>query len=247
MCALSVNVPEFSGPLDLLSSLIRKRRLDVTAVSLAAVADQYLEQVLALEGELEALSEFLQLGSQLLLIKSRALLPAPQAAGEEADPGEELRRRLAEYEILRAAAQWLAEREAQAQRTWPRGAEVLLPDTERPLATIAPARLAALAQARRVGTAEEPGTIELPERPSLRERAEVLLELARPRGWVTLDGVLGDDVPTVVATFLALLVLTRRGLVEVKQDRAYGRLAIRLLAASCESVDALADWSAESV
>ena len=105
MCALSVTLPEFSGPLDLLYGLIQKRRLDVNAVSLAAVADQYLEQVFALDGDLEALSEFLPLGSQLLLIKSRTLLPAPPSEGDAEDLAEELRRRLQEYEVLRAPRQ----------------------------------------------------------------------------------------------------------------------------------------------
>jgi segregation and condensation protein A len=244
---LSVSLPEFSGPLDLLSSLIHKRRLDVTSVSLAAVADQYLEQVLALEGELEALSEFLQLGSQLLLIKSRALLLTPHVEGEDEDPAEELRRRLAEYEILRVAAQWLAEREVDAERTWPRGMDFSFSRPERPLAPVTPARLAALAEARRVGSNEELETVEVRERPSLRARAEVLLGLAARDGWVSLDGVLGDDVPTIVASFLALLVLTRRGVVEVKQDQAYGLLAIRRLAAEPVSADAFEDWSGDSL
>ena len=108
-----MDVPEFSGSLDLLLNLILKRRLDVTTVSLAVVADQYLEQVRALDGGLDSLSEFLLVASQLVLIKSRALLPANATQEPETDPAEELRRRLAEYQVLQAAAHWLGEREAE--------------------------------------------------------------------------------------------------------------------------------------
>jgi len=240
VCALSVTLPEFNGPLDLLYSLIQKRRLDVTALSLAAVADQYLEQVLTLEGELEALSEFLQLGAQLLLLKSRALLPAPPADGEGEDPAEELRRRLAEYQVLRAAAEWLAEREAAGERMWPRGGEVWDPSEERRLVPLAPARLAALASARRVVPSAATAMLEVPDRPSLRARAEVLLAVAERGQWVVVDGALGEDVPTVVASFLVLLVLARRGILELRQDLPYRALSIRLSATMDSAYEALA-------
>src|SRR5205823_5035361 len=115
---------------------------DVTAVSLANVADQYLERALALEGDLDALSEFLLLASQLLLIKSRALLPVSTAAEPEGDSAEELRGRLAQYQVLQAAARWLGEREGDGLRSWPRGGEAAALETPLALAPIVPALLA---------------------------------------------------------------------------------------------------------
>ncbi|HZS02617.1 MAG TPA: segregation/condensation protein A [Chloroflexota bacterium] len=229
MCALLVEVPEFSGPLDLLLSLIQKRRLDVTAVSLALVADQYLEQVWALEGELDALSEFLLLASQLLFIKSRALLPAEAGAEPEGDPAEELRRRLAEYQVLRAAACWLGERESEGLRSWPRGGELPSADGPTPLAPIAPAALAALF-ARRLAarSKDEPvAALAVSSRPTLLERARLLYAAVDADHWVALGRLLGGDVPTAVATFLAVLALVRRGLLVVRQDGCFAPLQIR--------------------
>jgi segregation and condensation protein A len=229
VCALLVAVPEFSGPLDLLLSLIQKRRLDVTTVSLAAVADQYLEQVLALDGELDALSEFLSLASQLLLIKSRALLPPEAGAEPEGDPAEALRRRLAEYQVLQAAACWLGEREAGGLRSWPRGGEVLTSETAVALAPIVPVTLVRLlaARGRERLDRERVDTLEASTRPTLQERAEVVFATARADSWLPLGRVLGPDVPTAVATFLAVLALVRRGVLLVRQTDCRACLQVR--------------------
>jgi segregation and condensation protein A len=229
VCALSVTLPEFSGPLDLLYGLIQKRRLDVNAVSLAAVADQYLEQVFALDGDLEALSEFLLLGSQLLLIKSRTLLPAPPSEGDAEDLAEELRRRLQEYEVLRAAAGWLAEQESRAERMWPRGSAIEAPAGELRLAPLTVDRLQQLVAVRKAAPVEEPAIVEMVARPTIRERAEVVLAGVGSDHWTDLCEVLGDDLSAAVATFLAVLILVRRGWLAVRQSDPYARVAIRRL------------------
>src|SRR5262249_28579031 len=154
--------------------------------SLAAVADQYLEQVRVLVGNLDILSEFLVVASQLLVIKSRALLPAPPLTDVQDDPAEELQRRLAEYQILRVAALWLQEREAIGGRSWPRGPE--LPSAARllPLAPLDAARLAALA-ALHAPAVQQPAVASVPPRLSLRERADVLLARLSPETWTALE------------------------------------------------------------
>jgi segregation and condensation protein A len=226
---LQVRVPEFSGPLDLLLSLIQRRRLDVTALSLAAVADQYLEQVLALEGELDALSEFLVLASQLLVIKSRALIPAVEPEDPGENPAEELRRRLAEYEVLRAAAGWLAHREADGARSFARGGELVAPSTDMPLVPVAPQRLAELASRshNQVPPQDASVQMETTHRPSLRLRVAALLGALCGDGWQGISRLFGHDRITAVATFLALLTLVRQTIVEVRQPSAYAPLEMR--------------------
>ncbi|HEY7064006.1 MAG TPA: ScpA family protein [Chloroflexota bacterium] len=224
-----MELPEFSGPLDLLLTLIQKRRLDVTAVSLAAVADQYLEQVLALEGELDALSEFLVLASQLLVIKSRALLPGLAPPDAEPDVAEDLERRLAEYQVLQGAARWLGDREAAGLRSWQRGGELPTPAGVSVLAPITAAALARLVaeRLRRRHPERTTATLEVPCRPSLQERAHLVLRAVGDREWHGLDDLLGPDVPSAVATFLAVLVLVRRGLLRARQEGPRAALEIR--------------------
>ncbi len=103
--AYHFRLDRFEGPLDLLLSLIEREKLDITTVSLAQVADQYLEY-LSHEEEvtLENLSSFLSVASRLLLIKSRALLPILTFTEEEEEAVDDLEWRLRQYKLFRDAA-----------------------------------------------------------------------------------------------------------------------------------------------
>jgi len=92
-----VTLDVFEGPLDLLLRLIERQELDITKVSLAAVAGQYLAHVARLQEVSAAnLAGFLVVAAKLLLIKSRALLPRPERSKLPACgpfPGSHRRRR----------------------------------------------------------------------------------------------------------------------------------------------------------
>lgn len=91
---VQLQLPAYEGPLDLLLELIESRKLDISELSLAQVADQYLAQVSAMtapDGELtsdqaDALAAFISIGGRLVLLKARQLLPP----SEEARDGEDL-------------------------------------------------------------------------------------------------------------------------------------------------------------
>src|SRR3954447_13117900 len=96
--ATQVRLESFDGPLALLLALIEARQLDVVTVPLGALAEAYVAALAALEHDrLGNISSFVAVASQLILIKSRAILPrqTPQAAGtlpeDEPDPEAELR------------------------------------------------------------------------------------------------------------------------------------------------------------
>src|SRR3954454_18575085 len=104
-----VQMAEFDGPLALLLSLIEARQLDVLTVPLAALADAYLDALGRLTADrLGNVSSFVAIASQLILIKSRAMLPRrtdptdPLALADEGtDPEAELRARLLLYRAYR--------------------------------------------------------------------------------------------------------------------------------------------------
>ncbi len=102
--ATHVRIAEWEGPLGLLLSLIEARRLDVLTVPLGGLADAYLDALAGLESDrLANVSSFVAVASQLILIKSRAMLPRQTAADPTAiadegpDPEAELRARLILY------------------------------------------------------------------------------------------------------------------------------------------------------
>jgi segregation and condensation protein A len=125
----------FQGPLDLLLDLIEREELDITAVSLAQVTDQYWAHLHSAEElDAEALAEFITVGARLLYIKSRALLPElrPRETEEKKeDVGEALAQMLVEYKRFRDAAEAFRGLEEQARRAYPRLAppskDLLLP------------------------------------------------------------------------------------------------------------------------
>ena len=103
-----VKLEKFEGPLDLLLQLIEKQKLNVTEISLANVADQYLEYITQ-QGEInpELTADFLVVAAQLLLIKSKALLPELELSEDEELSIEELQERLKEYKRFKEIAKKL--------------------------------------------------------------------------------------------------------------------------------------------
>ena len=88
---VQIKVEGFDGPLDLLLELIDREQLNITALSIAEVSDQYWREIEAAEGiDPDTLAEFINVGSKLLYIKSCALIPSaepPSSGPARADRG----------------------------------------------------------------------------------------------------------------------------------------------------------------
>ncbi len=104
--ALQVFLEAFEGPLDLLLYLIRRQNIDILDIPIAEITKQYVQYIeLMHELQLELAGEYLLMAAMLAEIKSRMLLPRPEAEEEdEEDPRAELVRRLQEYERFKKAA-----------------------------------------------------------------------------------------------------------------------------------------------
>lgn len=108
---MQYKLESFNGPLDLLLHLITKNKVSIYDIPIAEITEQYLEAIDGIEeSALENTSEFLVMAAQLLYIKSKMLLPKPEAEEEE-DPREDLARRLAEYKLFKEASQSLRKSE----------------------------------------------------------------------------------------------------------------------------------------
>ncbi len=107
-----VELSVFKGPLDLLLYLVRKHEVDVSEVAVAEVLDQYLEFLEILtQLNIDEVSDFLEIASTLVEIKSRLVLPRTEEVEEEIeDPKDELVQRLLEYKQYRDAAMMLETR-----------------------------------------------------------------------------------------------------------------------------------------
>ena len=212
-----VSLEVFEGPLDLLLRLIERQELDITKVSLAAVAGQYLAHVARLQEVSAAnLAGFLVVAAKLLLIKSRALLPRPEhetLAEEQEDLGDELARQLLEYKRFKEVASKLREIEAAGLRAFSRIAPP--PEVERRLQP-GEVSLADLLDALRHALESHPlvapvDNVVAPIRVSISDCIEAIYELLRHRPRARFSTLMGraKSRMEVVVSFLALLELIK--------------------------------------
>ena len=225
----SVRLPVFEGPLDLLLHLIRINEVEITDIPIARICEQYLEY-LTLMGELnlEVVGEYLVMASTLAWIKSRMLLPAERVGedGEEIDPRAELVARLLEYQRFKEVATELGERKRLGRDVFAAsGFELEAPaESEREIEV----GLFDLVEAyRRVLEAKRdaesrPHEIEA-EEITVRERMMEIMTVLGPRPSIDFDTLVREEQSRpytkvlVVATFLAILELTRLSAIRIYQ------------------------------
>lgn len=238
-----VRIAGFEGPLALLLSLIETRELDVLTVPLGELAEAYLEVLAELQGErIGSLSGFVAVAAQLILIKSRAMLPIPPepALGGEremVDPEEELRRRLLLYRAFRDIAAGLAERLAAAGGgLFHREVAHVLAPTEAPRVRLEPLEpsllVETLAGLVRVVPPPEPPPRRLERTISVEQRATLIREALRDAPLVVLQELLRGVRDRVLAavTFLAVLELVKQQEISVEQEAPWGPIVCRRLA-----------------
>jgi segregation and condensation protein A len=269
--ATQVQIAQFDGPLALLLSLIEARQLDVLTVPLGGLADAYLDALANLESDrLGNVSAFVAVASQLILIKSRAMLPRqasvdPTAIADEGpDPEAELRARLILYRAYRDAGQRLADgalRRIGLFRREPGAARAA------GLAGARPADAPPLDPTLLVGAVSHLATIVLPaavpaevmERTiTLTERASIIRAALRGARVVVLQELLAGvrDRVVIAVTFLAMLELMKRREIVVEQAEPWGPIVARAttaeeraaagLASTTDMEDAPLDESLES-
>jgi segregation and condensation protein A len=241
--ATQVQVAEFDGPLALLLALIEARQMDVLTVPLGALADAYLDALGSLEADrLGNVSAFVGVASQLILIKSRAMLPRQADSGgpvpladEGADPEAELRARLILYRAHRDAGLRLADgalRRIGLFRREPGAAHAAAIAGARP-ADAAPLDPILLVRA----IAHLAAIAPLPEAPpeivartiTLAERASIIREALRHAPFVVLQELLTGvrDRVVIAITFLAMLELMKRREIVVEQASPWGPIVAR--------------------
>lgn len=249
MASYRVTTQAYSGPFDLLLQLVSRQRVTIGSISISEVASQYLEEVERMRDlDLDVASDFVLVASTLLDIKAASLIPDEPIASRADDLDEEdadleglspdearevLIARLIAYKQFRSAASALGARAEAESRMVPRtvGADPeflgLMPDylegiTLRSLAVICAdidsQRETFLLEAEHVAPRRVPVALTIAS----------VDRLVRGRGSVTFSDLLdGQDSPeVVVANFLAILELYKRGLVDVRQSELFGEIDV---------------------
>lgn len=236
---MRIDLPAFAGPLDLLLHLIEREELDITAISLAAVTEQYLAQVEQMQANrVESLIDFLVIGARLALIKSRALLPQiprlPGEQDEEEDPAAALVRQLQQYKRFKAAALWLQAREARGLRTYLRVAPPPRLEGRLDLSGITPETLreAVRAVQARAETLEESVALVQPRRITIEGQITRLRYRLRTHKQLLFHELLSPQTSSIEVsiTLLAVLELIKQREIRALQPELFGPIAIMGLA-----------------
>ena len=241
--ATHVAIAEWEGPLGLLLSLIEARRLDVLTVPLGGVAEAYLEALATIEHDrMSSISSFVAVASQLILIKSRAMLPrAPVAADvafedEGADPEAELRARLLLYRAFRDAGaalqagalvrHGLFRREPAAALAAGLAGAATAPSTPSLDPAVLVRALDAVVQV--LPEPERPPEV-VPRAITLAQRAAIIRLALQGASTVVLQDLLRGvrDRVVIAVTFLAMLELMKRREVVVEQAEPFGPITAR--------------------
>ena len=233
--ALEVFLEAFEGPLDLLLYLIRRQNLDILDIPIAEITRQYMDYILLMqELNLELAGEYLLMAAMLAEIKSRMLLPRPQAAEghEEDDPRAELVRRLQEYERFKRAAEDVDRLPRLERDVFQATAEVVERRVVRilPQVTLQEMLLAFKDVVQRAAMFAHHHVQREPL--SVRQRMSDVLSTLDGGGLVHFVSLFKADEGRmgVTVTFIAVLELMREGLIEVVQAEAYAPLHVRLAA-----------------
>ncbi|MGJ8686981.1 MAG: segregation and condensation protein A [Spongiibacteraceae bacterium] len=229
--ALEVILEAFEGPLDLLLYLIKRQNLDILAVNVAQITEQYMQYVNMMSAmQFELASEYLLMAAMLAEIKSRMLLPrSSDALEEEDDPRAMLIRRLQEYERFKKAAEDIDELPRMGRDNYlasaappPMEIQRTEPDVDLKELTLV------LADVLRRADLFENHQVER-EKLSTRQRmSEVLAQLRADCfvPFVTLFNV-NEGRLGVVVTFLAIMELIKESLVEIVQSEPFAPIHVK--------------------
>jgi segregation and condensation protein A len=232
----TIELPIFSGPLDLLLHLIERQELDITAISLSRVTAQYLAQIEQIkQNRMENLIDFLVVGARLTVIKSRALLPATLSfAGDEAeeeDPAAALIRQLKQYKRFKQAAAWLGTREEKGWRTYLRVAPPPKVEKQLDLSGITADTLytAVLNVLSQIAEREESVTLIQPRRITIEQQINRLRYRLRQQRPFHFQDLLSAkrSREEVAVTLLALLELIKRHEAIAHQPVMFGPIEIQ--------------------
>jgi segregation and condensation protein A len=241
---------QFEGPLDLLLQLIEDQQMDITALSLANVTEQFLNYVRNLPASTRAeglglgestpggqekdpinLADFLIIAAKLLVIKSKALLPNLEFEIEEEEAAYDLAQQLLTYKKFKEVAKHLRLMDTKRRQSWTRDVDfsnlvTFVPDPDLTVGT--------LADKLRFLAAELKDIIKLPEKVmeevvSITEKINHIQTMISEKVETSLSALLKDakSKTEIIVTFLALLELTKQKILSLDQEQHFADIIIK--------------------
>ena len=235
---LRVDVGGYEGPLDLLLDLARRQKVDLSGISILALAEQYLSFIDKVrERRIEVAADYLVMAAWLAYLKSRLMVP--QAPGDDEPSGEMLAAmlqfRLKRLEAMRNAANRLMNRPRLGFQIYPRGAPEPMEISRHAIweASLYDLLKAYSSQRERGITSDYAPRLRTVW--SLQDARDILERLiGESQEWISLDAYLVDYLSTPAeratvraSSFASSLELVRQGQIDIRQTEPFGPLFMR--------------------
>jgi segregation and condensation protein A len=239
----NVDTEIYEGPLDLLLDLIQKAELDITALSLAKVTDQFLKYIESCENvSADNLSEFLILAAKLVQIKSEALLPRPPTREEgEEDLGESLARQLRVYREIKKTTEWMKSRFDRNLRSYlhmshPFTANIRVDMGNINIDDLVKAISSIFIEDEQITVL---GTVISIPKLTLRKKVQAILDVLVEKNAITFTQILDRDPSrlNIIVVFLALLELIKQDYVVTHQNDLFSEISISATSKVMQSSD----------
>lgn len=235
--AISVRLPVFEGPLDLLLELIKKNEVNIYDIPVAEITRQYIDYINQMkEMNLDFAGEFIVMAATLLYIKSKMLLPDDTVEEDEdgEDPRAELVRKLLEYQAFKEAAKELGDMELERAKEFTRQiADFYFKDLDTQTIEHEPldANLYDLLQAfhKVLKAVSRENVHEIFEQViSIDQKIEHIRHVMREKREFYFSELLSSKVTRneLIVTFLAILEITKQKAVRVYQEKMFEDIRI---------------------
>ncbi|BDR60460.1 segregation and condensation protein A [Lactobacillus xylocopicola] len=233
---LTLELPNFEGPLDLLLHLIKSQKIDIYDIPIAQITSQYLAYLHEMQRlNLTIAGEYFVMSSMLLRIKSQSLLPQNDFVDEdepEVDPREELVQQLIQYSVFKKVSTYLKKRNDEVPITAAKEESVPLTKQVNPLP---PGQITSAELARTLVVVLQRLKIRQPDavsvgisEASITEMIEFLHEQLARQQKVSFFACTSQikSLSDIIGLFLALLELCKKQEIRVEQSRTFGDLEL---------------------
>jgi len=230
-----ININEFQGPLDLLLHLIKQSNISIYQISIDLITKQYLDYIQKMEElNLDIASEYLVMAAELIEIKSSSLLPKQNIEDDEfeEDPKEKLINRLLEYEQYKKMTSTLKELEEYRQEIYTREPDNLLDyqDTkEIDYGVDLNDLLQALSKFLEQKELDKPLNTKITNKEySVTKRSNEIRNILKTKkkvNFTDLFEVFSKEY--VVITFLSILAMSRKQVIEIEQEHNFKNIIIK--------------------
>lgn len=220
----------FEGPLDLLLSLVEKRKLFISDISLASVTDEYINHINQLpEYSMNDRTQFILIASTLLLIKAKSLLPNLPLTEDEKGSIEDLELRLRELEVMRRQSNeirkifgdnilFFQENSPEREVFFNPGADVKLNNVSEAIARVLNSLPKPVAELPKLKVQKVVSLEEMMDSLTVRIKSAIKMSFSDFSGKGKVEKV------NVIVSFLALLELVKQGTVDARQEGLFDEI-----------------------